>query len=203
MKDIEIKLDQKEEELIDSNFNQNIQIERDNFARILYNIIEEQKEGAKIRSRARWVEDSEKSTKYFYNLEKKNISIKQLKNENGDYATSNKDILEEQYTFYKKLYESDNISENNVRNYLNKINNLNKLSEQEAELLVGKITEIECKHAIKNIKLNKSPGSHGIPAEFYISFWENIKQILLESLNSAYQIGELSPTQKSNTDSHL
>ena len=151
MKDIEIKLDQKEQELIDSNFNQNIQIERDNFARILYNIIEEQKEGAKIRSRARWVEDSEKSTKYFYNLEKKNISIKQIKNENGNYATSNKDILEEQYTFYKKLYESDNISENNVRNYLNKINNLNKLSKQEAELLVGKITEIECKHAIKNI----------------------------------------------------
>ena len=77
---------------------------------------------------------------------------------------------------------------------MNKINNLNKLSEQEAELLEGEITEIECKHAIKNMKLNKSPGSDGIPAEFYISFWENIKQILLESLNSAYQIGELSPT---------
>ena len=79
---------------------------------------------------------------------------------------------------------------------MNKINNLNKLSEQEAELLEGEITEIECKHAIKNMKLNKSPGSDGIPAEFYISFWENIKQILLESLNSAYQIVELSPTQK-------
>ena len=66
-----MKLEQKEQDLIDSNFNQNIQIERDNFAGILHNIVEEQKVGAKIRSRARWAEDGEKSTKYFYNLEKK------------------------------------------------------------------------------------------------------------------------------------
>ena len=66
-----MKLEQKEQELIDSNFNQNIQIERDNLAGILHNIVEEQKEGAKIRSRARWVEDGKKSTKYFYNLEKR------------------------------------------------------------------------------------------------------------------------------------
>ena len=71
MKDIKMKLEQKEQELIDSNFNQNIQIERDNFAGVLHNIVEEQTEGANISYRARWVEDGEKSTKYFYSLEKK------------------------------------------------------------------------------------------------------------------------------------
>ena len=66
-----MKLESKEQDLINSNFNHNIRIERDNLADTLHNIVEEQKEGAKIRSRARWIEDGEKPTKYFYNLEKK------------------------------------------------------------------------------------------------------------------------------------
>ena len=94
------------------------------------------------------------------------------------------------------MYESDNISENNIKNYLNKIENLNKLKEEEANNLEGEITEAECKNALKNMKLNKSPGSDGIPVEFYITFWENIKQMLLESINSSYHNGELSPSQK-------
>ena len=198
-KDIEIKLETKEQDLINSNFNHNIRIERDNLADTLHNIVEEQKEGAKIRSRARWVEEGEKPTKYFYNLEKKNSSnntIKELKTQNGDYVTSNKEILAEQYKFYDKLYESDNISEDNIKTYLSKIDNINKLNEQEAKLLEGEITELECKDALKNMKTNKSPGSDGIPVEFYLTFWENVKQMLLESINSAYHIGELSTTQK-------
>ena len=44
--------------------------------------IEEQASGANIRSRAKWVEEGEKSSMYFHNLERKNYSnntIKQLK----------------------------------------------------------------------------------------------------------------------------
>ena len=79
IKDIEMKLEQKEQELIDSNFSQNIKTEKDNLADTLYNIVEEQKEGAKIRSRARWIEEGEKSTKYFCNLEKSNFSNNTIK----------------------------------------------------------------------------------------------------------------------------
>ena len=194
-----MKLEQKEQELIDSNFSQNIKTEKDNLADTLYNIVEEQEEGAKIRSRARWIEEGEKSTKYFCNLEKSNFAnntIKELKTLSGEHVTSNKEILKEQYKFYNKLYESDNISENNIKKYLSKIENLNKLKEEEANNLEGEITEAECKNALKNMKLNKSPGSDGIPVEFYINFWENIKQMLLESINSSYHNGELSPSQK-------
>ena len=158
-----------------------------------------QNEGAKIRSRARWIEEGEKPTKYFFNLEKKNASnntIKQLKKSNGEYVSTNKEILEEQFNFYKTLYESDNISENNIKQYLSKINNLNTLNEQEANILEGEISETECKDALKNMKLNKSPGSDGLPIEFYTTFWENINTLLLESINSAYHNGELSTSQK-------
>ena len=118
----------------------------------------------------------------FTTWKKKNSSnntIKELKTQNGDYVTSNKGILAEQYKFYHKLYESDNISENNIKKYLSKIDNINKLNEEEAKLLEGEITEFECKDALKNMKANKSPGSDGIPVEFYLTFWENFKQMLL------------------------
>lgn len=46
------------------------------------------------------------------------------------------------------------------------------------------------------MKLNKSPGSDGLQAEFYISLWDEIKVLLINSWNAAYHIGELSPTQK-------
>ena len=39
----------------------------------MQNFVEEQKHGAKIRSRAKWVEEGERSSKYFYSIEKKKI----------------------------------------------------------------------------------------------------------------------------------
>ena len=52
--------------------------------------------GAIIRSRARWVEDGEKNTSYFFNLEKRQYSkkcISKLRNDNGDIISGNDAIL--------------------------------------------------------------------------------------------------------------
>ena len=46
------------------------------------------------------------------------------------------------------------------------------------------------------MKDNKSPGSDGLPSEFYKTFWQDIKYLVTGSLNAAYDKGELSPTQK-------
>ena len=43
---------------------------------------------------------------------------------------------------------------------------------------------------------NKSPGSDGIPAEFYKFFWHDISDHLLESINYSYQPGQFSITQR-------
>ena len=131
-------------------------------------------------------------------LRKKTILIIQSNNlkQKMVHATSNKEILEEQYNFYKQLYERDPIPEENIANYLNDINITNTLNADEAILLEGEIKEQECFSAIKNMKSNKSPGSDGIPQEFYATFWTDIKPLLLDSFNSACQTGELSTTQK-------
>ena len=43
---------------------------------------------------------------------------------------------------------------------------------------------------------SKSPGSDSYPAEFYKFFWHDIGEYLMNSLNEAFQVGELSPRQK-------
>ena len=54
----------------------------------------------------------------------------------------------------------------------------------------------ECDEALRNMKDNKSPGSDGLPSEFYKTFWQDIKNLVTSSLYAAYDKGELSPTQK-------
>ena len=42
----------------------------------------------------------------------------------------------------------------------------------------------------------KTPGTDGLPAEFYKVFWKDISSILISALNFAYESGQLSITQK-------
>ena len=69
----------------------------------------EKSQGYQIRSRAKWVEQGEQSTKYFLGLEKarQNFNcISSLKDCNGITLTTDKEILEVAKTFYSDLYES-------------------------------------------------------------------------------------------------
>ena len=62
-------------------------------------------EGAVIRSKARWCEQGERRTRYFFNLEKRNHSNKytaKLRVENRT-LTSPDEILNEEHRYYKSL----------------------------------------------------------------------------------------------------
>ena len=47
-----------------------------------------------------------------------------------------------------------------------------------------------------NAECNKTPGSDGLPAEFYKVFWNDIADFFLKSINQAYHAGQLSVTQR-------
>ena len=68
------------------------------------------------------------------------------------------------------------------------------LSEKQA--CEGEITILECENVLKSFKKNKSPGNDGLPVEFYITFWEDIKTVVVDSFNFAFHNGELSSSQK-------
>ena len=44
--------------------------------------------------------------------------------------------------------------------------------------------------------LGKSPGTDGLPAEFYKVFWNNISDLLLNAINYGYENGQLSISQR-------
>ena len=92
-----------------------------------------------MRSRAQWVEEGEKNTNYFLNLEKRNYNstcIKKLITEEGKEITKLEEIIQEQKLFYEKLYTSkyqrnSNTIENEQK-FLNnpdipKLNNLDSM----------------------------------------------------------------------------
>ena len=66
-----------------------------------------------VRSRARWCEQGERNSKYFYHLKRRNHSTKyitELRLPNKTTITEPQEILNEEYRFYKELYSSTGMS---------------------------------------------------------------------------------------------
>ena len=161
----------------------------------LTDILDKRINGLIIRSKAQFVEISEKNSKLFLNLEKKKSErkcLKQLKIDNN-IITEPKDILLQQKMFYHNLYKSKPRSHSNI-NFFN--TNMNILNDEDKQLCEGFLTEIECFLALKEMKNNKSPGSDGLTTEFYKIFWNDIKTYVTNSLNFSFTNGHLTDLQK-------
>ena len=70
---------------------------------------------------------------------------------------------------------------------------LNADQQQECE---GKLTLNECLAALKKFNKNKSPGTDGLTAEFYLFFWKDLSQVMVDSFNYAFTNGNLSISQR-------
>jgi len=73
---------------------------------------------------------------------------------------------------------------------------LPELSGDDKENLEGELTIAECHLTLKTFNFGKSPGEDSFTVEFYIKFFELLTSDLVESLNTAYSIGELSISQR-------
>ncbi|WP_419584615.1 hypothetical protein, partial [Thiolapillus sp.] len=157
---------------------------------------EKKMEGVLLRSRARWIAEGEKITKYFCELEKRNYVSKQmikLTANNGEEIHEVKDIIKEVKTFYERLYSDRQVEECEISDL---VGDIPTLTLQEKTSLEGKITLDEASAALKNMKNNKSPGSDGFTVEFFKFFWLQLGAFIVNSLNDGFRKGELSSTQK-------
>ena len=155
-------------------------------------------QGMLLRSKTDLYELNEKPTQFFCNLEKKNYVNKTIyKINTGDkIVTEPRSILDELKKFYMNLYRSkrDTHQSFNKKPFLD--GDLKTLNEEDKELCEGLVKVNEVKNVLRAMANNKSPGSDGYPAEFYKFFWSDIGVYVLNSLNEAFQVGELSQTQK-------
>ena len=169
----------------------------------LNKIVDFETEGLITRSRCRWAEEGEKSSKYFCNLEKRmseKKSINRIRTADQSIVTDKNKVLEEIQNFYDKLYSDVNRchfnSEGTCCNRLLDSLNIPKLSDENKSLLDQPLTKNEVFRTISSMNLNKSPGLDGLPVEFYVVFWKDISDMLLDSFNYSFENGLLSLSQR-------
>ena len=165
----------------------------------LNTIVDQETAGLIVRSRIRWAEHGERSSKYFCNLEKrsnekKNIHI--LKNESGSIISDQHDIIKELQSFYQSLYTSKSTpnNKNNVTSFLNELD-LPHICEDSKAKLNCDFTRAEILTSLKSLNLNRSPGYDGLPAEFYVVFFNDICDMLIDCYQYSFDQGFMSMTQ--------
>ena len=199
--DLLCKLKQLNERLDQNHQDTNLVVEVELVRLELQKISEHKTKGVIIRSRARWYEHGERNSKYFVNLEKRAYERKHIvkrKTKENIYLEEPNKILCQMENFYKTLFSSQ-ISEDTFNDsaplFLN-CNNIKRLDGEQEKTCEGLITEEECLFALKKFSKNKTPGSDGLTAEFYLCFWDYVAIPLKDCLNDAYQRGEMSISQR-------
>lgn len=161
------------------------------------NIEEEKCKGAIIRSRAKDIIEGERSTKYFYELEKnlqKADIIASINTQDGKIVKDKEGILKEIKTFYKDLFTENELSAEDEELLLEKIKS--KVNKEDREMCESNITEMEIETAIDQLRNGKSPGIDGLPNEFYKVFKNILCPILHEIYINVLKKGELTQSMK-------
>ena len=154
-----------------------------------------------MKSQSRWYNEGEKNTKHFLHLEKRHYkqgTISQLRINNDSFITKDNEILNECLSFYKNLYTTKQTDEQDpsIINFFFPEEYDVHLSKAEETSSEGPLTETECLPSLKQMADSKTPGTDGLPAEFYRTFWSDISDALIAALNFAYEIGKLPITQR-------
>ena len=99
-------------------------------------------------------------------------------------------------SFYSTLYKRQR--EKSEAECLDFLGNLNipKLSNDDRTSCEGKLTLHECWEALKSISSSKSPGNDDLTIEFYVCFFKDVGQHLIDALNLSFDYGILSTSQR-------
>ena len=144
-------------------------------------------QGILIRSRTQVIEDDEKPSNYFCNLEKHNYNSKiipKLERKDGKVIRDQFEILNDAKIFYEDLYSNkdNNLTDIDLDNlFIN--TNIRKLNIEESNKLEGLLTYKEASLTLKTMTHNRSSGSDGFGAEFFKMFWKNLGHFIVRSFN--------------------
>ncbi len=158
----------------------------------------EKAKGAFVRSRAKWLEFGERNSTYFFNLEKRRGDLKRISalDVNGILTSDEAKISKFVADFYQQLYSSSFHSESSNSFFFEVEQFIPNISEDNYAVCEGEITVEEMDSLIIKIPFNKSPGPDGLPFEFYRSFWNDIKCLILDVFKECLDRGELSESMK-------
>ena len=132
--------------------------------------------GAQVRSRVQWAEEGESSSKFFFRLEKKNSSkswIAAMRGADNVVVTDIISICSSWQSFYGDLFTASAVDLDVQRDLLNNISSF--IPASEISICEGPLASDEVFAALQGMARGKTPGSDGLPAEFFWRFgmfWE-------------------------------
>ena len=153
--------------------------------------------GSQVRSRVRWAEEGETSSSFFFRLEKKRGSeswISAIRIRDDVVVSKIDEICSVWRSFYLGFFsavETDAVTATGLLDNLDSF-----LTPEQAASCDGPLTVAKVLTALNGMSRNKTPGSDGLPVEFYIKFWHVIGSDLTEVFNNAYDSDSLSKSQK-------
>ena len=153
--------------------------------------------GAQVRARSRWVEEGESSSAYFFRLEKKNgtdRNISALRAGDGILVTDKDGLCDVFRSFYSDLFSAARCDSNARAELLSNISSV--LPYNDSQVCEGLLSQEECFAALQGMARGKAPGCDGLPMEFYLKFWHVLGFDLVCVLNSAFGLGSLSRSQR-------
>ena len=158
-------------------------------------------EGILVRSRAEWLEEGERPSRYFFRLQSSHAQKSQISSiydSSGVEVSSREEIERAHFDFYSSLFSEEPVDLNFQDDLLSSLSR--QLSPHHASLCEGTMTIDEISFAIKNMNANKSPGPDGLTVEFYRKFWDVLSPHLVQVYNACFEAGEMCNSMKtSNT----
>ena len=146
----------------------------------------EKAKGCIFRSKAQWICEGERNTKYFYSLERARSESKtcQCLIVNGEEIVNQNRILEEQRRFYKELYSKDeHVLFDDQDLPIPKMKVLADTPAASEEFF----SEKEIATAVSQLANNKTPGPDGISIDFYKVFWKRLAPIFTDVCLEIYE----------------
>lgn len=144
-------------------------------------------------SRATWLQESDKNTKFFHKFasaRRDKSSIWKKKNENGESFVSQKDITREAINYFRKQYNRR--SDVAFQDILWGIEQVPQMFNEDGnEMLFKPVTKEELFWVLKTFKKDKSPGSDGWTIEFLTHFFELIKHDHLRMAEASRMSGNI------------
>ena len=171
----------------------------DNLESELKAILVEQQRSVHIRSRAQWLEEGERPSKYFFKLESHRAqkhAVKSVFNSADVEVTSKDDIEQAHFDFYSRLYSAEQTDVTFQNEFLSQIDT--SLTHNERDLCEGELDLTEITSAMRGLSPGKTPGPDGLPQEFYAKFWNLLAPHLLRVFNFSLEQGFLCDSMREN-----
>jgi hypothetical protein len=144
----------------------------------------------KQRSRVLWLAEGDRNTAYFHAKARersRSNKIISLRKEDGTYVSTQAELESLASNFYTSLFSAQEITTPEViTNFVPQ-----KVTMEMNEQLCAPFTDFEIEKALFMMHPNKSPGSDGFTAGFYIKHWDILKNDICLAIRKFLEGGEM------------